>query len=154
MSWKKTDEELIELAKQASGDELEALTQFELFMRDVGAGPGEDWVESQNIYWRYLDWCIEKDVVPKSRFRFSHGINKLYKRVIDKGAIYYVMNGEPFKLNNNDHWGMRRDWRREKEYRPWRRRSLKAGQAAGKVHRRNARLRRKLLKEGQKRKPD
>lgn len=141
MSWKKlTEEELIELARQTAEEDREPLTQFELFMSDVGAGVGTDWVDAQLIYWRYLDWCIEKDIIPKSRYRFSHGIGKIYKRIFDQGTVYYVMNCEPFKLNNNDHWGMRRDWRREKEYRPWRRVKSQAGKQSVKVKRKKRRL--------------
>lgn len=155
MNWKKlTEEELIELAREASEEDKKPLTEFELFMKDVGAGPGKDWVDVQHIYWKYLDWCLEKDIVPKSRYRYSHGIGKMYKRIFDEGSVYYVMNGEPFKLENNEHWGMRRDWRREKEYRPWHRNKIVAGKKGAKVKKQQAKLRRKLLKEAQgKRKP-
>jgi len=153
MNWKKlTEEELIALAEQASEEDKVPLNEFETFMKDVGAGPGTDWVDAQHIYWRYLDWCLEKEIIPKSRYRFSHGISKTYKRIFDNGSIYYVMNGEPFKLKDNDHWGMRRDWRREREYRLCHRKYVNLGKASGKVRKEKARLKRKALKEDQKRK--
>lgn len=152
MSKKLTDEELIELARQATDEERVPLNEFETFMKDVGAGPGTDWVDAQHIYWKYLDWCLEKDIVPKSRYRFSHGIGKVYKRIFDKGTVYYVMNGEPFKLKNNEHWGMRRDWRQEREYRPWHNNYVKAGKASARQRRKNIRLEKKLAKEALKRK--
>src|SRR5690606_24488215 len=155
MSWKKIpDEVLIELAEAATEEDKIPLTEFEIFMLDVGAGPGDDWVDAQYIYWRYLDWCLEKNIKPKSRYRFSHGINKKYKRIFDQGTVYYVMNNKPFQLENNEHWGMRRDWRLEREYKPWHKKTIKTAKAAGKSHRRRAKERKRQQKEALKKNQD
>jgi len=151
MSIKKlTEQELIELANQATEEELKPLTQFELFMKDVGAGTGKDWVDAQLIYWCYLKWCEEKNIIPKSRYHFSRGIAKFYKRIPDKGTVYYVMNKEPFVVSDDERWAMRRDWRQERVYKPWHRKKVKAAKAAGKASKQKAKLRKKALKEAQK----
>ena len=149
-----TDEELIALAQSATEEEAKPLTQFETFMKDVGAGPGNDWVDAQLIYWRYLDWCEENKIAPKSRYTFSRGINKVYRKGFLNGTVYYVMNKKPFELDRDERVGMRKDWRKEKEYRPWHTKKSNAGKQSGKSKRLQKKLKRQQEKEDQKRKQE